>query len=66
MAVATAPAPQRKLLTRTEVAQRLGIHERTVDDWRARGLIKATKLGGRLVRFHESEVERVESEGVEG
>jgi excisionase family DNA binding protein len=44
-----------RLLTASELADRLGFAAGTIVDWAERGTIPAFKLGGRL-RFRESEV----------
>ena len=43
------------LLTRTQLAERLNISHRTVDDWRERGLIPYLKIGG-VIRFDIEQV----------
>ena len=43
------------LLTRTQLAERLNISHRTVDDWRERGLIPYLKIGG-VIRFDFGQV----------
>jgi excisionase family DNA binding protein len=44
-----------KLLTRKEAAERFRVTTRTLDRWRARGLLK-TVLVGRVVRFREDDL----------
>jgi excisionase family DNA binding protein len=44
-----------RLLTASELGERLGFAAGTIVDWAERGTIPAFKLGGRL-RFRESEV----------
>lgn len=46
-----------KLLTVRELAQVLGIHEKTVYDWVAKGQLPCVRLGNRL-RFLPSDVSR--------
>ena len=41
------PAPEARLLRRTEVARRLSVSLRTVDKWAKQGLITKRKLAGR-------------------
>lgn len=48
-------------LTKTEMGKRLGICQRTIDDWMKRGLLPYYKVG-RSVRFKWSEVEHHLSE----
>jgi excisionase family DNA binding protein len=47
-----------KLLNKKEAAALFGISERTLDRWRAQGLITAFKRGG-IVRFREVDIERL-------
>lgn len=58
----TAPAP--RLYSKAEVARMLGCSQRTVDVWRAAGMIRAVPVG-RLVKFSPAEVERLISEGID-
>lgn len=39
-----------------QVALKLGVTTRTVAKWRAKGLLRATKLGPRAVRYSEDDV----------
>lgn len=45
------PAQTGKLLTVREIADALRVHPRTVKRWQLSGLLRATKLGPRCVRF---------------
>lgn len=47
--------PMDNMLTKREVCKRLEVSSRTLDRWRAMGLLKSFKRGG-IVRFKESEV----------
>lgn len=40
-----------RLLTKCEAAKLLGVSERTIDNWRAEGRLRAVKLGQGAVRF---------------
>ena len=46
-----------KLLTAAEVAEHLGLSPGTVLDWFEAGRLPGFKLGGRSVRFRQSELE---------
>ena len=48
----------KKLLTVDELALKLGVSGKTIYGWIYRGLIKPIKVGPRLVRFNENEVEQ--------
>ena len=45
-----------RLLSASELAERLGFAAGTIVDWAEAGKVPAFKLGGRL-RFHEAEVQ---------
>lgn len=47
----------RRWATREQVAEYLGIHVNTVDNWRTDGRITAYRAGDRLVRFDLNEVD---------
>jgi excisionase family DNA binding protein len=49
-------SPISRLLTKAELAPRLGITTRTVDSWMAKGYLPFLKIG-RTVRFRLSDVE---------
>lgn len=51
-----------KLLTVTQVAKRLGLHENTIRKYADTGVIKVIKLPSGYRRFTEDEVVRVERE----
>jgi excisionase family DNA binding protein len=55
-----------RLLTVPEVAERLRVHPDTLRRWLRSGRIKGVMMGGRSggYRIKESEVARIESEGV--
>lgn len=59
-----------KLLKPTEVAERLGVKLSTLEAWRARGTgpyLPFVKLGegrGGLVRYRDTDVDRVVAEGL--
>jgi excisionase family DNA binding protein len=57
-----------RLLTVPEVAERLRVHPDTLRRWLRSGRIKGVMMGGRSggYRIKESEVARVENEGVGG
>ena len=44
-------------LTAGQVASRLGVSERTVRSWTARGIIPCVRLPGRLVRYRVDEID---------
>jgi len=48
------PAPV--LLTAHEVAQLLRVSHKTVYAWAKRGNLPSVKVGGKLVRFYESDI----------
>jgi excisionase family DNA binding protein len=52
----------KQLLTRSEVAQRLGVSERTAQRMTSSGLLRPVRLG-RLVRFHVDDIERLAAGG---
>lgn len=45
------------LLTKQEIADRLRVSTRTVENLTARGVLPVVRLGGRLVRYSRSAVE---------
>jgi len=47
-----------KLLTVGELSFKLGVSKKTIYGWIYRGTIKPIKVGPRLVRFNEKEVEQ--------
>ncbi len=47
---ATVSDMEKKMLTVTEVAQRLQVHENTVRNWITRGDLEATRVGPRMIR----------------
>jgi excisionase family DNA binding protein len=59
-----APAAPPHLLTYREFAKAIATSERTLADWVKDGKVKAVRLGAKSVRFHPSELERVQREGV--
>jgi excisionase family DNA binding protein len=50
------PSPAERLITSRELADVLGVAPATVLDWFEAGRLPGFKLGGRAVRFRESEV----------
>jgi excisionase family DNA binding protein len=57
-------AAERRLGVR-ETAKRLGVHENTVRNWEAKGILRALKLpGSGYRRFDPTEVERLRHEMV--
>lgn len=56
--------PKEKMLPTNEVAERLGVQMRTVQLWLRQGRLAGVKLGPRLWRVKESEVLRIQEEGV--
>jgi excisionase family DNA binding protein len=53
----------RELLNVRETAQALGVHENTVRNWEARGLLRAVRLpGSGFRRFSSDDVERLRRE----
>lgn len=57
-------SPPRRLLNYREVAELLGVSERTVYQLVADGEITPTRIGVKCVRFHPDEVDRIGREGV--
>jgi predicted DNA-binding transcriptional regulator AlpA len=49
---------QRRLLTRAEVAQLLGVEEKTLANWRTRGFGPQGFRVGKAVRYRDEEVGR--------
>jgi excisionase family DNA binding protein len=57
----------KEFLNVRETAQRLGVHENTVRNWQARGVLRGIKLpGSGFRRFPREEIERMRSEMLEG
>ena len=55
--VSTKETPPGKIyLNRDELAHRLGVSRRTVDQWKSQGVLPFTKIG-RVIRFPLAEVE---------
>jgi excisionase family DNA binding protein len=52
----TATSPRADYLKITEVAQMLGVTERTLYEWRRTGVLPAAKLGG-MVRYRRSVID---------
>jgi excisionase family DNA binding protein len=53
----------RELLNVRETAQALGVHENTIRNWEARGLLRAVRLpGSGFRRFSSDDVERLRRE----
>ena len=52
-------AAPKRLLTRAEVASIVQVSPRSVINWELSGKLKSVKVGGRAVRFHAEEVERL-------
>ena len=55
-----------RLLRPTEVADRLQVHRRTLDEWTRAGKIPAVKLSPRIVRYRAEDVEQLVGAAVEG
>ena len=51
-----------RLLSRRQVAERLGLSVMTIKRWEKRGLLKAKKFNARVVRIPESELKRLMDE----
>ncbi|WP_457795279.1 helix-turn-helix domain-containing protein [Horticoccus sp. 23ND18S-11] len=47
------------LLTRKDVARRLSVHSNSIKRWQRDGRISAVVINSRVVRYEESEVERL-------
>jgi excisionase family DNA binding protein len=53
----------KELLNVRETAQALGVHENTIRNWEARGLLRAIRLpGSGFRRFSSTDVERLRNE----
>jgi excisionase family DNA binding protein len=53
----------KEFLNVRETAQRLGVHENTVRNWQARGVLRGIKLpGSGFRRFPREEIERMRGE----
>lgn len=52
------PGIQRRLMTRAEVAQELGVEEKTLRNWRSRGYGPPGFRVGKAVRYRRDEVDR--------
>jgi excisionase family DNA binding protein len=53
----------KEFLNVRETAQALGVHENTIRNWEARGLLRAVRLpGSGFRRFSRDDVERLRSE----
>lgn len=57
-----APKPEERLLSIKETSVRLGVCERTLRRWIARGSIRCVPVG-KLVKFASSEVQQVAEKG---
>lgn len=53
------PTTERRLLTRKDVARRMSVHTNSVKNWQRKGQIAAVIINSRVVRYEESEVERL-------
>lgn len=51
------PDPDALTWTRDAVARRYGVTTRTVDKWRAAGLLTGYRVAGTVVRFRQSDVD---------
>lgn len=55
--------PTQEFMNVRETAERLGVHENTVRNWEARGILRGIKLpGSGFRRFPRGEVERMRRE----
>ncbi|MEZ5099394.1 MAG: MerR family transcriptional regulator [Thermoleophilia bacterium] len=53
----------KEFLNVRETAETLGVHENTIRNWEARGLLRAVRLpGSGFRRFSEAEVERLRND----
>lgn len=43
-------------LTTKEVSERFKVSEKTVERWRTKGLVSSYRIGARVIRFKESEI----------
>ena len=67
MVTGVAEQEGRKLLSISEAARRLGIHENTLRQWADRGKVKHVRLMSGVRRFDPEEIERIRREmGYEG
>ncbi len=54
-----------RLLKQKEVIAILGVSPKTLQKWRRNGRIRAVSFGYRSIRIRQSEVERIEQEGID-
>jgi excisionase family DNA binding protein len=52
-------AEPRKLLTGSEVAERFGVHPKTISRWHESGKVNAFRTLGGHKRFYEDEIEQI-------
>ena len=52
----------KKLLTRSQVAEALQVHPRTIARWEEKGLLKPLKFSARCVRYRLQDVEQLVEE----
>ena len=50
--------PREKLLTISEAAERLGVHQNTLRSWADKGMVPVVKLPSGYRRFRPSDIER--------
>jgi len=46
-------------LTTKEVSEKLKVNKSTIERWRAKGIVTSYRLGPRVIRFKESEINEV-------
>ena len=53
------PPPHPELLTKALAAKYLNIKQRTLDDWRAEGIVPYIMIGPRFIRFRKSDLDEL-------
>ena len=51
-------SPERKLLTKPEIARRYGVVSRTIDNWMSLGRVPYLAIGKKCVRFNPADCDR--------
>lgn len=59
MSTATLPRASRTLISQAQAAEYLGVTERTIRNYVSRGMLRGYRVGGRLVRIDQADVEQL-------